>query len=107
MNGINLVLDTNAVIALLNGDSGAIGLTHKNVLFVSFIVELESQSYQKLLPEELKLIKQFLNECVIVDINRKIKETAIYFQGAVWLEVARRYCGSNCVLPRRAIGYGR
>jgi hypothetical protein len=62
MNGINIVLDTNALIAVLNGNDIAVELINGNNLYVSFIVELESQSYQKLTSDELKNVRGLLGD---------------------------------------------
>lgn len=80
MNGINLVLDTNALIAALQGHEAAIRLIHNHNLYISFIVELESQSFPKISPEEIKNLKKFLNDCVIIDLNPEIKQKTIYFR---------------------------
>jgi predicted nucleic acid-binding protein len=87
MNGINLVLDTNAVIAVLNGHEAAISLINDQGLYISFIVELECQSYQKLSPEELKSIKKFLGDCIIIDLNPEIKQKAIFFRAKYGLKL--------------------
>ena len=80
MNGINLVLDTNAIIAILDGNEIAIELINNNHLYVSFIAELEAQSFQKLSGPDLKNIRSFLSECVVVDINSEIKKKTIEFR---------------------------
>ena len=80
MNGINLALDTNAIIAILNGNEIAIELVNNNHLYVSFVAELEAQSFQKLSSIDLKNVRSFLNECIIVDINSEIKKKTIDFR---------------------------
>ncbi len=77
MNGNKVLLDSNAIIASLDGNKIAIELIHQRVLFISFISELEVQSYQKLSAEELRVIRNFLAECIIVDPNTEIKKGAI------------------------------
>ena len=69
MNGINLMIDTNTAIYLLSGnDKLAQFLDEKNI-FISFITELELLSKADLSIPEKKIIKSFLNDCMIYDIN--------------------------------------
>jgi predicted nucleic acid-binding protein len=80
MSGNSLLLDTNAVIALLDGNEIVAELCHEGHLFVSFITELEIQSYQKLTSVETKIIKQFLGDCIIIDLSPEIKKKTIEFR---------------------------
>lgn len=80
MNGDSVLLDSNAIIAALDGNKIAIELIHQRILFTSFISELEVQSYQKLSAEELKIVKNFLAECIVIDPNTEIKKRAIAFR---------------------------
>ncbi|MDZ7646243.1 MAG: type II toxin-antitoxin system VapC family toxin [Cytophagales bacterium] len=77
MSGNNILLDTNAIIAVLDGHPVAKEIINLNVLHISFITELESLSYQKLTTEDRHLIRNFLNECILLELNSDIKETAI------------------------------
>ena len=77
MNGINLMIDTNTAIYLLSGnDKLAQFLDEKNI-FISFITELELLSKTDLSIPERKIIKSFLNDCTIYDINSFIKDKVI------------------------------
>lgn len=77
MNGNSVLLDSNAIIAALDGNPIVTELIHQRILFISFITELEVQSYQKLSSEELKTVTNFLGECIIVDSNAEIKKRAV------------------------------
>ena len=79
MNGNSVLLDTNAIIAALDGNKIITELIDQRILFISFITELEVQSYQKLSSEELKTVKNFVGECIVVDLNADIKKKAIEF----------------------------
>lgn len=80
MNGNSVLLDSNAIIAALNGNKIVIELIHQRILFVSFITELEVQSYQKLSSEELKTVQNFIGECIVVDPNAEIKKRAVEYR---------------------------
>jgi predicted nucleic acid-binding protein len=78
MNGNNnLLLDTNIVLYLLNGDETLIPLLEEKNLFVSFITELELLSYRELTEKDFEMISQFLNECTVIDIAPQIKTITI------------------------------
>ncbi|HRI48175.1 MAG TPA: type II toxin-antitoxin system VapC family toxin, partial [Ignavibacteriaceae bacterium] len=77
------LVDTNIILYLLGGDKTIIPILENKNLFISFISELELLSYINLTNKELSVVKNFLSECSILDINSKIKEHAI--------EIKRKY----------------
>lgn len=77
MNGNNLLLDTNIVLYLLNGEETLIPLLEEKNLFLSFITQLELLGNQNLNPGDILKIKQFISECTVIDITPGIKEFAI------------------------------
>ncbi|WP_273208670.1 type II toxin-antitoxin system VapC family toxin [Runella zeae] len=74
MNGINLLLDTNVVLYLLNGDTVLESYLQDKNFYLSFISELELLSYKEITPEEEMAVHYFLNESALIDINTGIKE---------------------------------
>ena len=54
MNGNNLLLDTNIVLYLLNGEETLIPLLEEKNLFLSFITQLELLGNQNLNPGALR-----------------------------------------------------
>jgi predicted nucleic acid-binding protein len=77
MSGNSLLLDTNIVLYLLSGDQTLSELLYKKKLYLSFITELELLSYTDLTAKEREKIRDFLEECIILDINEHIKEETI------------------------------
>jgi predicted nucleic acid-binding protein len=77
MNGNNILLDTNIVLYLLNGETTLIPLLEEKNLFLSFITQLELLGARYLSPDDTLKIKQFISECTIIDITQGIKEFAI------------------------------
>jgi predicted nucleic acid-binding protein len=77
MNGNNILLDTNIVLYLLNGEDTLIPLLEDKNLYLSFITQLELLSAKYLKPEDISKIKQFISECTIIDITSEIKENTI------------------------------
>ena len=77
MNGNSILLDTNIVLYLLNGDKTLIPLLENKQLIVSFITELELLCYKGIKDKDHLIIKEFLSNCIIIDINNLIKENTI------------------------------
>lgn len=77
MSGIkSLVLDTNIIIYLLDGDTVLEELLNENRLVISVITEMELLSYNTT-PKEEKIIREFIDECQVIELNKTIKEHAI------------------------------
>ena len=77
MNGNKLVLDTNIVLYLLNGDSELLKILTDKKLFVSIITEIELLGYKDLSTDEKIKISYFLSECKIIPIDNDIKDICI------------------------------
>jgi len=77
MNGNNMLLDTNIVLYLLNGEETLIPLLEEKNLFLSFITQLELLGNKNLNPLDLINIKKFIAECTVIDITPGIKEFTI------------------------------
>ena len=77
MNGNNILLDTNIVLYLLNGEETLIPLLEEKNLFLSFITQLELLSAKNIKQEDISKIKQFISECTVIDITQGIKDFTI------------------------------
>ena len=77
MNGNNILLDTNIVLYLLNGEETLIPLLEEKNLFLSFITQLELLGSRYIKPTDTLKIKQFISECTVIDITPEIKEFVI------------------------------
>lgn len=77
MNGNKLFIDTNIVLYLLSGDQTLAELLDEKQLHVSFITQLELLGFKDINTKERKLIENFLSECIIIDINNRIKSIVI------------------------------
>ena len=77
MNGNSILLDTNIVLYLLNGEETLIPLLENKNLFLSFITQLELSGNRNLKPDDILKIKQFISECTVIDITQAIKEHTI------------------------------
>ena len=77
MNGNSIVLDTNIILYLLNGDDYLADFLNHKELYVSIISEIELLGYTQITEQEKVIIKEFLTECIIINISEKIKEKCI------------------------------
>jgi predicted nucleic acid-binding protein len=77
MNGNNLLLDTNIILYLLAGDKTLVSLLDNKKIYLSVITELELLSYRGISEHESQIVRQFINDCIVVDINSGVKESCI------------------------------
>ncbi|MBA4300429.1 type II toxin-antitoxin system VapC family toxin [Algoriphagus alkaliphilus] len=77
MNGNRVFVDTNILLYFLKGEKPIVYFLLEKQLLISFIVELELLGFSKLEPNDLKLIKELLSHCQIIDIDPIIKEKTI------------------------------
>ena len=80
MSGINLLTDTNIILYLLGGDRDIAGILSGRIVHLSFINELELLSFPQLSSEDAQIIREFLRETIIIDINESIKAHTIYMR---------------------------
>lgn len=74
MNGNRYLLDSNAVLYLLNQN---LKVNPDSDLYISFITELELLSYKYLSQEDEQVIKQFFKKIKIINIDNDIKQKTI------------------------------
>jgi predicted nucleic acid-binding protein len=77
MSGDNIVADTSILVNFFNGIEVANRFIEDRTIFVSVITEIELLCYPQLSISERKLIKEFLSECFIIDLEPEIKELII------------------------------
>jgi len=87
MSGNSFLLDTNAVLYVLNGDETLADFLFEKELYLSIISEMELLSYKNITEEEKRSIKHFLNEFVIINIDERVKQNAIEIKKATNLKL--------------------
>jgi len=100
MSGDNILLDTNIVLLLLNGDKTLTELLDGKNLFISFITEIELLGYHKITKKEKHKIKQFIDDCIVIDMNNDIKKHTI--------EIRNKYNAKlgDCLIAATAVYAG-
>lgn len=87
MSGNKFLLDTNAVLYILNGDKALAELLNGEKLYVSIITEMELLSYKEITAREKLQIKNFLASFIIVQINEEIRDQTIEIKKATHLKL--------------------
>ena len=77
MSGNSYLIDTNIAIYLLGGDKKIAEVLNKNHIYLSFITELELVAFRDLDENEIGIINDFITNCTVIDINRRIKDYTI------------------------------
>jgi predicted nucleic acid-binding protein len=77
MNGRSFLIDTNIALYLLSGNKTIANILDGSQLYISFITQPELLGCKGITSKEQQIIKLFLNECIIIDINEEIKKTTI------------------------------
>lgn len=77
MNGNKLMVDTNVLLYLMQGDSTLVSILEGKNIYVSFVTELELYSFRPLSQEEKSKINILLSQCTIIDITAGIKQFTI------------------------------
>ena len=77
MNGNKILLDTNIILYLLEGNQELANLLNGMELYISVISEIELLGYQNISKEEMLKVKLFLDECQIIPLHNEIKDNCI------------------------------
>ena len=87
MNGNKLVADTSLIINLFNGNTLARDVIHQRQPWLSCITEIELLSFPKLSTPEKQLLNKFLDECVILDLTKTIRDATIKIRSSYQLKI--------------------
>jgi len=74
MNGNNLLLDSNIILYLLNGETTLIPLLDGKQLYLSFITQIELLSFHEISSKEVETIENFIQECIVIDMTSSLKK---------------------------------
>lgn len=73
----NILLDTNILIYLLQGDTAVREMLDEKTWYISFVNEMELLMKPNVDAHELKAIEALLKECIIIEMNNALKKQAI------------------------------
>jgi len=80
MSGNKLIVDTNIILYLLEGDEHIAQILEDKEVYVSFITELELLGFVQMSSLHEQAIREFLSFVIIIDINNTIKEAVIHLK---------------------------
>jgi predicted nucleic acid-binding protein len=82
MNGNSLLLATNIVLYLLNGDD-----VLAELLYLWFISQLELLGFKGITSKQQNEIGKFIQKCIVIDINEEIKRQVIHLRRSTRLKL--------------------
>jgi predicted nucleic acid-binding protein len=77
MSGNRYFIDTNIALYLLSGDEAIIDLLNEQDIYISVITEMELLCYKDLTEKDIIVIKEFIQSCIVIELNQMIKENTI------------------------------
>jgi len=77
MSGNRLVVDTNIILYILNGDENTLGYIQGKDVYISSISEIELLSYSKLSESDLSEIRSLLETLTIIELTYPVKDHTI------------------------------
>jgi predicted nucleic acid-binding protein len=77
MSGNSFFVDTNILLYLLSGNETIAELLNEKQLYISFVTQLELLGYKGISKQDLVLIEQMIDKCIVIDINQSIKQIVI------------------------------
>lgn len=98
MSGNKFLLDTNAILYILNGDEALAKFLYEDRLYISIITEMELLSYKDITAKEMQLVKTFLSDFTIVNISELIKDQAIETKKNTFLKLPDSIIAATAII---------
>jgi predicted nucleic acid-binding protein len=80
MSGTKIVIDTNILLYILNGDETLVTFLNDKELYISFITEMELLSYHGFTEATKKKVLSLVRTCTVIEMNHGIKQKAIHLR---------------------------
>lgn len=87
MSGNRFLVDTNIILYLLEGKEEVAEILDGTNIYISFITELELLGFKGITKSEKEVIKNVLENFIVVDINNEIKENTILIRSELNLKL--------------------
>jgi predicted nucleic acid-binding protein len=97
---VNVLVDTNVALYLLGGDSSVAEFLHERVVHVSFITELELLGYPGITEAEERAIREFLADCVSLDLSADVKRETIAIRRSTKLRLPDAIIAASAIVAR-------
>ena len=96
MSGDRLLVDTNILIYLLQGENEIVEMLQGKEVMISFITEIELLSFPNVTEKEQNVITELINDCQVVDLNEDIKIKAVEFRKLYKLTLPDALIAATC-----------
>jgi predicted nucleic acid-binding protein len=96
MSGRNILADTNIIMYILSGNEAA-SIYRNDYFYVSDITEIELLGKKDISASEYRLRKDFLDNCVIVDLTEVIKKVTIKLKQKYSIKTADAIIASSAI----------
>lgn len=100
MSGIELLVDTNIILYLLNGNREVANVLQDRSIAVSVITEMELLSFHGIQKQQEKSIKAMFTEITVIEMNTAIKNEAISLRRKTKLKLPDAIIASTAVVLR-------
>lgn len=91
-----LLVDTNIIIHLFNGNDKIKSHLKNRELCISFITEMELLSKRLITKAEIKIIETLIEECSVYEMNDRIKTLAIHYMRNNRLKLPDAVIAATC-----------
>lgn len=91
----DLVVDSNILIALLQGKDDLADLLLDKGLYVSVITRIELYSYAGIDPRNNKWVSEMLDQCEVIELDRTIQDETIRLRRKCKLPIADAIIGAT------------
>jgi len=98
MSGKEILVDTNIILYLLNGNDTLQEVLQGKNIYLSFITELELIGFKNINDKEEQQITALLNDCSIISLNNHIKEKYVQLRRKYHLKLADSIIAATAVV---------
>lgn len=77
MSGIEILVDTNIILYLLDGNKAVAEALQGRDIAVSVITELEVKGYHRLQKDQEQAVSAMFSEIVVIDLNTSVKQHTV------------------------------
>lgn len=92
-----LLLDTNAVLYLLQGDYNMLQLTDKKRTAINFVIEIELFGWPGIKENDLELFRSFMKQAYFFDYSHRIKEITIMLKQKYNLKIGDAFIAATAI----------
>ena len=97
MNKDIILLDANIIIYALKGEPRISDFINNKRAAVSFVTEIELLGWKNISTQNKSAIELFLNDCLFIEYNLRIKQTTINLKSKYGLKLGDSFVAASAV----------